>query len=58
MKCPNCGRENSQNANFCRGCATKLKEVCDCWVKKEPYNCGLDNCPGYRLFKEIKNDQN
>ena len=32
MKCPNCGRENSQNANFCRACSTKLKEICDCIV--------------------------
>ncbi len=29
---------------------TKLKEVCDCWIKKEPYNCGQEKCPGYRLF--------
>ena len=50
MICKVCGTENEETANFCRMCATKLKTVCDCWVKKEPYNCGQDQCPGYKLL--------
>ena len=49
MKCPVCGAKE-QNGNFCSECSTKLKEVCDCWVKKEPYNCEQEKCPGYRLY--------
>ena len=49
-RCPKCGAENAEGANFCRACATKLRQICACWVKKEPYNCGQDQCPGYRLF--------
>ena len=45
-----CGKENRDGANFCAECGAKLVEVCDCWVKKEPYNCGQAECPGYRLF--------
>lgn len=49
MKCPSCGKENSAQANFCVRCARKLKTVCNCWVKKRPFNCGMDKCPGYKL---------
>lgn len=48
--CKSCGEDNDNTANFCRTCATKLKTVCDCWVKKEPHNCGQEQCPGYRLL--------
>lgn len=51
MKCRNCGAEIADDANFCTCCAKKQKEVCNCWVKKEPYNCGLEKCPGYRLLE-------
>lgn len=50
MTCKECSAENSDNANFCRMCGKKLREVCNCYIKKEPYNCGQDQCPGYRLF--------
>lgn len=50
MECPACQAENPDNANFCNLCGVKLKEVCDCWIKKEPYNCGQEKCPGYRFF--------
>ncbi len=50
MQCKSCGFQNSEQANFCSKCGKKLREVCDCWIKKEPYNCGQDQCPGYRLF--------
>lgn len=54
--CPICEAENEIEANFCGGCGEKLKDFCDCWVKKEPYNCGQNLCPGYGLFllEEIK----
>lgn len=54
LKCGSCGTENPQSANFCRRCSAKLRMVCDCWVKKQPYNCGQDQCPGYGLFKILK----
>lgn len=49
-KCPSCGKEIPTSANFCTHCGKKLNAVCDCWVKEKPYNCGLDKCPGIRLF--------
>ena len=50
MICKKCGTDNKESANFCRMCSTKLQTICECWVKKEPYNCGQGECPGYRLF--------
>lgn len=50
MTCPHCGAKNDDTANFCKRCSAKLRAICDCWVKKEPYNCGQGMCPGYRLF--------
>ncbi|MGK0468247.1 zinc-ribbon domain-containing protein [Clostridium sp.] len=49
--CPNCGKGNRNNANFCRHCGKKIKENCtNCWVKKDQsYNCGSAKCPGLRL---------
>lgn len=49
--CPKCGYVTKCDSNFCKKCGTKLKAVCDCWLKKEPYNCGQSKCPGYRLFQ-------
>ncbi len=54
MNCKVCGTENKDDFNFCRKCGTKLKDECMCWVKKEPYNCGKDNCPGYSFYKKVK----
>lgn len=50
VKCKSCGTKNIEKANFCKYCGKKLKEVCNCWVKKEPYNCGNEECPGYMLL--------
>ena len=50
IECPLCGTDNDIEANFCKGCGEKLKDFCNCWVKKEPYNCGQNLCPGYSLF--------
>ena len=50
IKCKSCGNKVQETDNFCGFCGTKLKEICDCWVKKGNYNCGEKNCPGYRLF--------
>lgn len=52
--CVHCGADNPAGANFCRICGKRLKSVCECWVKKEPYDCGQDQCPGYRLFREVR----
>ena len=58
VHCKKCGNRNSEAANFCRACGTKLREICDCWVKKEPYNCGQRECPSYRLFQKGKEGSN
>lgn len=47
-----CGSENAASANFCRKCGRKLRAVCDCWVKKQPHDCGRETCPGMRLYLE------
>ena len=49
IKCQKCGAEIDEKANFCAYCGTKLKEVCNCWMKKNSYNCGESNCLGYKL---------
>lgn len=37
--------------NFCSKTGTKIKGRCNyCWVKKKPYNCGFDKCPGLKLY--------
>lgn len=54
MKCPECGSETKDNDNFCSECGTKLKSVCDCWIKRGKYNCGKSKCPGYGLFRNEK----
>lgn len=53
MECYKCRYKNDDNANFCVICGNKLKEICNCWIKKEPYNCGEQKCPSYRLYKKI-----
>lgn len=32
VHCKKCGNRNSEAANFCRACGTKLREICDCWL--------------------------
>jgi predicted amidophosphoribosyltransferase len=54
LMCRACGLISAQISNFCINCGTKLVKVCDCWVKKEPYDCGQEKCPGHRLFLEMK----
>lgn len=49
-KCSYCGREQPIGNNFCGYCGIKVSEICDCWVKEKPYNCGRSKCPGIRLF--------
>lgn len=49
-KCSDCGKLNPAEYNFCKYCGKKLVEICDCWVKEKPYNCGQSKCPGRRLF--------
>ena len=56
MICPFCKERINNGANFCRNCGAKITTVCNCWVKKEPYNCGQGKCPGYRLFQIKRSD--
>lgn len=54
-KCPKCNSEIYEGkANFCQHCGAKLKAVCECWIKKDNYNCGESSCPGYHLFLKEK----
>ena len=50
IKCEKCGTKNEDTSNFCGHCGNKLKETCNCWIKKSNYNCGESSCPGYGLF--------
>ncbi len=54
MECNHCGHKNRDNANFCTKCGMKLNDICQCWVKKEPYNCNNKTCPGYRLHAQLR----
>lgn len=46
--CPFC-RHTVVKGNFCMYCSKKLVQQCDCWVKKQKYNCGFSQCPGLKL---------
>ena len=48
MKCPKCGAENRQDANFCSDCGCKLERVCP--------NCGTRNPPGSKFCDECGHD--
>lgn len=51
VKCPHCGNNRViESDNFCGKCGRKLKDFCNCWIKKDSYDCGEDSCPGYGLF--------
>lgn len=52
MYCKKCGRKVSKDDNFCGYCSNKLKEVCNCWLTNEPYNCGSDKCRGYEVIAD------
>lgn len=46
--CPNCNKENANNANFCEYCGTKITEICPaCWKKGGQQN----SCPGQKCKK-------
>lgn len=51
MECKYCNKEIPSTSNFCCYCSKKVVDVCNCWIKKEPYDCGQDKCPGYGLYK-------
>ena len=51
--CPHCGHTIS-SGNFCRYCSQKVVVVCNCWVLKKPFNCGMDKCPGMKLLTNAK----
>lgn len=57
MKCKKCKRNNEKNSNFCKYCGEKLNEKCNCWIKKQPYNCSYKKCPGYRLLLKTSQDK-
>lgn len=48
--CPKCGQIVS--GNFCSYCGKKIDKTCEkCWLRHEQsYNCGYEECPGYRLL--------
>ena len=46
--CPFCGH-TVVKGNFCTYCSKKLVKQCDCWVKKQKYNCGFLQCPGLNI---------
>jgi hypothetical protein len=50
-------RQARTEDNFCPVCGVKLKQICNCWIKKSNYNCGESSCPGYGLFKLEKSKE-
>ena len=46
--CPNCNSLIYQS-NFCCHCGQKILKVCNCWVTKQEYDCGMSKCPGHNL---------
>ena len=46
--------EKNLAVNFCPHCGKKINPVCNCWVKKEPFNCGQEKCPGYGLYALLR----
>ena len=58
MRCKECGHKNKEEANFCTYCRSKLRNKCNCWVKKKDnYSCGKSSCPGYAIvIAEIKDE--
>lgn len=53
LVCPNCGH-TINDANFCSYCSRKIVNICDCWVLKRPFNCGMERCPGFKLLTNVK----
>lgn len=52
------GLIQKQVRNFNPQTGEKLNEVCQCWVKHKPYNCGFNKCPGYKLHSiELTNQK-
>lgn len=49
IKCPHCG-QTVESGNFCEQCGQKMVSKCACWVKKQPYDCGHEQCPGIKLI--------
>lgn len=49
--CPHCNA-SVRPGNFCEICGEKMVDICDCWVKKMPYNCNKEKCPGQSLVIE------
>ncbi len=42
---------NQGEGNFSHVTGEKINDVySNCWVKKQPYNCGYNKCPGYKLI--------
>lgn len=57
LECKKCKFINDSNANFCVMCGIKLKQNCNCWIKKGPYNCGNAKCPSYKVYRQIIMDK-
>lgn len=54
-KCKYCNEKIKDNANFCHSCGKKIRDSCNCWVKKrDNYKCGFHSCPGTRLLTQEK----
>ncbi|MCI8348702.1 MAG: hypothetical protein HFE74_04590 [Firmicutes bacterium] len=57
MECPKCKAQNIEQANFCKNCGYKLKQVCNCWVENRAYDCGKNSCPGFLIkYKKSQTD--
>lgn len=40
-------------SNFNQHTGEKNNSICtNCWIKHRPYDCGYEECPGYKLIIE------
>lgn len=59
FKVKRCIKKTREQGNFNPDTGERIGEYCKyCWVlKKDKYNCGYYKCPGYKLYKELINNQ-
>lgn len=50
---PELGAREQLQSNFNQHTGEKNNSICtNCWIKHRPYDCGHEECPGYKLIVE------
>lgn len=53
MFCPNCGKENSTEQKFCRGCGLELQKIIQSLAELEPSKANADLQNQKKLFERL-----